>query len=285
MSGKLFHIVCDYGQGDLAWSEIVSAIFDEGVGEGVTIWPTTANSFDTLSTGFAVAQLGLRQFKNPRNVFIFANCAPRKDAAAPRKNNEGEGLLFVELQNGVRVLAVNSGYSLSLVKHGIHQVWSTHVQSGGSQFRSRDFFPQSVASLIARNDLSFCHKRLDTDVIPDVPSGLVGYVDSFGNIKTTFRKNDNTLDLRPGNIVKVKLGSVTQFATVSGGSFGVADGELAFAPGSSGYDAPFWELFKRGGSAYEAFGRPAPGSVISVEKALNKAYSPTRRRRGTKAAK
>lgn len=269
MSGKLFHIVCDYGQGDLAWSEIVSAIFDEGVNEGVTIWPTTANSFDTISTGFAVAQLGARNFKNPDKVFIFANCAPRKDDTVARENNEGEGLLYVKLKNGVRVLAVNSGHSLSFVRPYIAEVWSTNAQSGGSQFRSRDFFPVSVAQLVARNDLSFRNKQLGLEVIPEATVGLVGYVDSFGNIKTTYRQGDlPTSGLKPGDILKVKVGEVTMFATVSGGSFGVADGELAFAPGSSGHEAHYWELFKRGGSAYEAFRRPKPGSVITLVKSV-----------------
>ncbi len=268
MSGKLFHIVCDYGPGDLAWAEIVSAIFDRGVGAGVTVWPTTANSFDTISTGFTVAQLANREFTNPRNVFVFGNCAPRKDASKPRHNNEGEGLLYLELVNGVRVLGVNSGYSLSFLRDNVREVWSTNAQSGGSQFRSRDFFPISIAQLIANEDLSFRQKQLIVEVIPEVPGGLVGYRDSFGNMKTTFRQNDSTTSgLTPGDIVKVKIGTVTLLATVSGGSFGVADGELAFAPGSSGYHLPYWELFKRGGSAFEAFGKPKAGSEITVEKA------------------
>jgi hypothetical protein len=266
MTGKLFHIVCDYGSGDLAWSEIVSAIFDEGVREGVVIWPTTANSFDTISTGFTVAQLACRQFKNPANVFIFANCAPRKDAVNARKNNEGEGLLYVELNSGVRVLAVNSGYSLSFLRGQIKEVWSTVAQTGGSQFRSRDFFPISVAQLVTKGDLSFRDKQLDISVVPEPPSGVIGYVDSFGNIKTTFRQNDSVItSLKSGDLVKIKIGEVTQYATVSGGSFGVADGELAFAPGSSGHGLFYWELFKRGGSAQTAFGNPKPGSLIAVE--------------------
>lgn len=276
---KLIHLVCDYGPGDLAWSEIVSALVDQGM-DGVTAWPTAANSFDTVSTGFTVAQLAARRFKNPGNVYIFANCAPRKDAARPRTNNEGEGLLYAVLENGVRVLAVNSGYSLSFLRPYIKELWSTNAQEGGSQFRSRDFFPIAIAQLLMRDDLSFLKNRLTVeDVVPEYPRSVVGYVDSFGNMKTTIKQGDNVLDgLKPGDVVKVKIGTVTLFGTVAGGSFGVGEGELAFAPGSSGHDGAFWELFKRGGSAYEAFDKPAPGSTIFVERASR---APRRRPRRT----
>lgn len=262
---QLLHLICDYGPNDQAWAEIVSSLHDEGV--NATIWPTTANSFDTISTGFTLAQLACKKFKKPENVFVFANCAPRKDAARARKNNEGEGLLYIKLKNGVRVLAVNSGYSLSFLRPYIAEIWSTVTQSSGSQFRSRDFFPIAIAQLM-RGDMSFLRTQLVVDdVVDDYPHGVVGYVDSFGNIKTTHRTGDKNLtSMKPGQILKVKIGRVTQFATFSGGSFGVRDGELAFAPGSSGYDRPFYELFKRGASAFEAFGRPAPGSPISVTK-------------------
>lgn len=263
---QLLHLICDYGPNDQAWAEIVSSLHDEGV-VGATIWPTTANSFDTISTGYTLAQLACKKFKKPENVFVFANCAPRKDAARPRRNNEGEGLLYAKLRNGVRVLVVNSGYSLSFLRPYISELWTTDAKSAGSQFRSRDFFPIVIAQLM-RGDMSFLCKELSAAaVIDDVPRGVVGYVDSFGNIKTTYRDGDKNLaGMKPGQILKVKIGRVTQFATASGGSFGVRDGELAFAPGSSGYDRPFWELFKRGSSAFEAFGRPAPGSVITVTK-------------------
>jgi hypothetical protein len=55
-----------------------------------------------------------------------------------------------------------------------------------------------------------------------------------------------------------------RYATVTGGSFNVPEGDLAFAPGSSGHDKPFWELFKRGGSAWLEFGKPHTGSLVEV---------------------
>jgi hypothetical protein len=58
---------------------------------------------------------------------------------------------------------------------------------------------------------------------------------------------------------------------VSDGSFEVEEGMLAFAPGSSGWSAPdgnevLWmELFLRGGSAWDAFGRPDAGARLEIQ--------------------
>lgn len=59
-------------------------------------------------------------------------------------------------------------------------------------------------------------------------------------------------------------------AIVSDGTFAVAEGEPAFAPGSSGWIGRrgrlcFYELLLRGGSAAERFGRPSAGSPVEVE--------------------
>jgi hypothetical protein len=59
-------------------------------------------------------------------------------------------------------------------------------------------------------------------------------------------------------------------AIMSGGSFAVEPGQLAFAPGSSGWREPhgvetqWMELFLRGGSAWKAFDCPPVGERIHI---------------------
>lgn len=70
--------------------------------------------------------------------------------------------------------------------------------------------------------------------------------------------------------VRIRIGDVEREAIASDGSFAVEPGQLAFAPGSSGWARPgggevrFVELFLRGGNAWEAFGRPAVGTPVMV---------------------
>ena len=128
-------------QCDLAWAEVMAALAAK-LHDDAHMHITSIHPFDTISTGFVVAQLALTPAElRPQNLLVFANTAPRKDKKEARANNEGEGLLFATLKNGVQVLAVNSGYSLTFIRDDIQELWSTNVEEVGSQFRSRDYFP------------------------------------------------------------------------------------------------------------------------------------------------
>ncbi len=265
---SFIHLVCDYAPGDMAWAEIVAALSCK-LHDDTRIHTTSVHAFDTISTGFILAQLALTPNKlRPSNVLVFANTAPRRDRKEARPNNEGEGLLFATLKNGVQVLAVNAGNSLSFIKNDIQELWSTNVEEQGSQFRSRDYFPLAV-SKASRSDFSFIKNKLAiAEIVPDEPKDIVGYVDSFGNIKTTIRSGDSKLEhLTPGTRLKISIGSQSKTATVATGSFNILEGDLAFSPGSSGHDKRYWELFKRGGSAADEFAHPVAGAAVKIQPA------------------
>lgn len=262
----LVHVVCDYREGDLAFSEITSALARE-LPDQYTCHITSIPSFETVATGFVVAQLGLQHQKlRPEKMLVYVNCAPRKDLRAARKNNEGEGLLYGVLRNGVPVVAVNSGYSLSFVREDLRELWSVKVSRGGSQFRSRDIFPEIVGK-VAFERFDFLKRKLNPrSVIPACPAAVVAYVDSFGNLKTSFREGDKKLArLKPGQRIFARINEVRFALTVAAGSFNVREGDIAFSPGSSGHDRRFWEIFQRGASAWETFRRPASGASIELE--------------------
>jgi hypothetical protein len=263
---KLIHIIVDYAPGDLAAAEVVSALAAQIPGD--YHWHVTSvHSFDTVSTGFAVAQLGLQtEALRPKDTLIYANCAPRKDLREARTNNEGEGFFYGVLSSGVRVMVVNSGYSLSFIRENLTELWSVSVDKGGSQFRSRDNFPQLVGRA-ARGEIDFKIDKLDPlNVIPPPPPSAVAYVDSFGNLKTTIRAGDPEIkDLQPGQRVAVLINDVEMAVTVAAGSFNVQEGDIALAPGSSGHDRKYWEIFQRGGSAWHTYKKPRPGAKITIK--------------------
>ncbi|MBX9689990.1 MAG: hypothetical protein K2X27_24985 [Candidatus Obscuribacterales bacterium] len=260
------HLICDYAPGDLAWAEVYSAMTAR-LPENSGFHITSVGSFDTIATGFVLGQLALTDKSlRPENLVIFANCAPRKDRKEARENNAGEGLLAGVLKNGVRVLVVNSGFSMSFIREHISQLWTVDVEEEGSQFRSRDFFPRALSRMLNNED-GFKKQLVNPmDVIRDYPEEVIGYIDSFGNLKTTIRAGDHIIaDLKAGDRIKVRIGTVLRTATVATGSFNVMEGDLAFAPGSSGQDRRFWEFFQRGGSASAEFGFPHVGSNIVIE--------------------
>ncbi len=160
----------------------------------------------------------------------------------------------------MKVVGVNAGYTLSFIKEYAEELRTVNVSRGGSQFRSRDVFPPA-ATAILRGDSSILGNSLTVGQIPDVPHDRIAWIDGYGNIKTTIPAH--TLHLKPEAKIVIRIGDVVSDAVYSDGSFKVPEGTLAFAPGSSGWLPPrqtepvrWMELFLRGGSAWERFGRP-----------------------------
>ena len=259
----LVHIVADYGPGDLAFAEVIQRIKLHLPDAEPVLTPVPP--FATLAAGFCVAQLALNEA--PAGTLIYHNVAPRQDDEQSRPSNAGEALAFARLPTGVRVVGVNAGYAFSFLRDAAEEIRWAAVPSKGSQFRSRDLFPQAAAA-IALGQLEALGAAMKDGDIPDIPENRVAYIDGYGNLKTTVRADHK----RPPNgaIVAVTVESMRQNAIACDDSFGVPPGRLAFAPGSSGWTVSgrqtrWMELFLRGGNAWEFFGRPAIGSRITLD--------------------
>lgn len=253
---KLFHVVADYGKQDPAFHEVEQRLLS--LYPDFKIIETSVPPFNTIATGFWIYQFALGD--HPKGMMIYSNTAPRKDDKNSRKENAGEHFIYAKLKNNVEVLAVNAGYCFSFVKPFIKELKALNVQNQGSQFRSRDFYPKAAAA-VANNDKSIFGHDIDKKYILDEPSNMIAWVDGYGNIKTTIRRSQ--VKFKQGEKVQIVIDGVVRTALVSGGSFSVAEGELAFSFGSSGYENPFVELFLRGGNAWKHFGKP--NSFANIE--------------------
>lgn len=258
----LVHIIADYGFGDLAFAEVVQRIrFYLPDAEPIL---TPVPAFATLAAGFCIAQLGLNEA--PAGTIIYHNVAPREDDEQARVGNAGERLAFARLPTGVRVIGVNAGYAFSFVRDVAELSWAA-VAAEGSQFRSRDLFPQAAAA-IALGQPDALGDKIEPSDIPDVPSNRIAYIDGYGNLKTTIQYDAS--DGSDRATIRLRIGDIEKEATKSDGSFAVEPGQLAFAPGSSGWtnaqgeETRWIELFLRGGNAWEFFGRPSVGTQIEI---------------------
>jgi len=141
------------------------------------------------------------------------------------------------------------------------------VPAGRQQFRSRDVFPQAAAA-IALGLPTALGDEIDASALPPPPPSVIAYVDGYGNLKTTIAYDAHKV--RPGKGIRVRVNDREHEATVSDGAFAVRHGELAFAPGSSGWPmrhggkVQWMEIFLRGGNAWDLFERPAIGSPVSI---------------------
>jgi S-adenosylmethionine hydrolase len=258
----LLHLIADFGAGDLAFAEVIQRL--KLYLPEAEIVATPVPPFATLAAGFCVAQLGLGDA--PAGTVIFHNVAPRKDDIGVRRDNDGERLVWAELPNGVQVVGVHAGFAFSFVRDRARALRYVDAPSAGSQFRSRDLFPEAVARVV-RGDAGVLAGPLALDAIPEVPPDRIAFIDGFGNLKTTIGAERAP---ESGSLLQVRIGEGVCDAMVAGGGFSVPDGALAFSPGSSGWGSGaaqlrWMELFHRGGSAWEAFGRPEVGDRIEIE--------------------
>ncbi len=223
----LVHIIADYGQGDLAFAEVVQRLLQHLPDASPVLTPVPP--FATLAAGFCIAQLGLNPA--PAGTLIYHNVAPRADDEAARADNAGERLAYARLPTGVRVIGVNAGYTYAFVRDAAEELRWAAVPAAGSQFRSRDLFPQAAAA-IALGHPDALAAAIDLTAIPAIPRDHLAYVDGYGNLKTT--RATARVEITTGARVRVRLGTVAHDAVVSDGTFAVEPGQLAFAPGSSG---------------------------------------------------
>lgn len=258
----LIHLVADYGHGDLAFAEVAQRLMR--LLPEATVLPTPVPAFDTVSAGFCAAQLALGD--GPGERLVFTNVAPRTDRPDPRPGNQGERLVAAYCTNGVLVVGVNAEHSFSFLReHAV--IRAVDVPDAGSQFRSRDLFPDVVAQL-AGGDHGALGAELATDLIPPPPERAVAYVDGYGNLKTTWTE----APVPVGQRVRVVVDGGMAVATVGDGTFEVPEGEMSFAPGSSGWpggggSGAFYEVLLRGGNAAERLGRPSAGTPVEVQPA------------------
>jgi hypothetical protein len=260
----LLHVIADYGVSDPAFGEVLQRVQSSVSDLNPFVYPTSVAFSDTIAAGFWIYQYALGKGKGP--LFIYSNVAPRKVQRAAMKNNAGEGLKYGKLENGVEIVAVNSEYIFSFVKPFLTEFKDINVSNQGTQFRSRDNYPRIVGEVMHGSHESLAEK-LPVSLIPDVPTSKVAWIDGYGNIKTTIRRSE--VKLKPGSKVRIEINGVIWTGIMADGSFSVNHGELAFSPGSSGYDDPFMEIFLRRHivkdvSASDVFNHPVNGSDIKI---------------------
>src|SRR5918994_6340723 len=180
----LFHVVADYGPGDLAFAEVAQRI-KLHLPDAEPLYTPVA-PFATLAAGFCVAQLGLNPA--PPGTVVYHNVAPREDEEEAREGNEGESLAYALLPNGGRVIGVNAGYAFSFVRDAAEELRWASVPAEGSQFRSRDLFPEAAADIVA-GSTSTLAGQIEPSAIPEVPKDRVAYADGYGNLKTTTQQD------------------------------------------------------------------------------------------------
>ena len=115
-----------------------------------------------------------------------------------------------------------------------------------TQFRSLEFVPR-VADWVVRG-LNVPSEEWSLDNVGDIGSGMIWYVDNFGNCKTTMLHGEANFE--EGEIIKTAVGDLKFYRRLAD----VPKDEAAVIMGSSGFEGQrFVELVVQGKSAAERF--------------------------------
>ena len=250
-------ILTDYPRDDLAHDEVHQSLVTACVSRG--IYPANIDvgavpGMDTIVAGFKTAQLVFNSKLGYGHIF-HTNCAPRKNIVSIK--SQGEKIVLGITSQGVVALMVNSGYSIApffeAVKAGEMMFFQTSVPDSGSQFRSRDFFPDAMADLTLHlatrfaalgedkinqllkarafreilDGFSYLGAELDLDSFPHLPEATVYYVDSFGNIKLNYKHKALLAQHAVGTKLVVAIGNTVVDAIVGDVGFSMGEGVIA----------------------------------------------------------
>lgn len=227
-------VIADYGGGhttDHAFAEVRNHFYRFDTSHkirSVTEHPVFA--FSTIETGFWIAQEGLHS--EHRDFVIFSNTAPRGDIEW--QGQEEQHFVCGLLDNNIPFFAVNAGFNLSFVKERIKGMWKVKVPNTGTQFRSRDFYPQATMRIFY-GDLTAVGDPVDSSKIPNIPVFHVASVDGYGNLKTTIKKSHLSDTVLKSKILRVTINGYVHFVLntlipkVSGRIY-----DLCMVQGSSG---------------------------------------------------
>jgi len=245
----IIQLIADYGTGDPAFGEVIQKL--TYLDRHIRVHAMSVPAFSTVATGIWIAQFAL--VNAYPGLIVYSNTAPRKLLTGMKGQVDGGRFVYTKLDDGATVMAVNAGYCLSFIKDKIKSLHLVNVPNVGSQFRSRDFYPDAVM-LSAKGDMRLIGDEIDVASVPDAPKNIIGFVDGYGNLKTTLRHSESTLGV--GTKVNITVHGVTKAGVVADETYKAGDGDISFAPGSTGGNDRFMEIWVRGGSAWEVFGKP-----------------------------
>lgn len=227
-------VIADYGgelTTDHAFSEVQNHFFRFDTKRKVRFLSEhPVFAFSTIETGYWIGQEALHS-QHP-DLVIFSNTAPRGDIAW--KGEHRQYFVCGLLDNGIPIFAVHAGYNLSFVKDRLVGLWEVVCPNEGTQFRSRDYYPEATMAIL-NGDMTRVGKPLSIDEIMDVPEYFVASIDGYRNVKTTIREADLSAEIKKSRVLRVTINgsSTLVLNTLVDGNKGKT-GDMCMVVGSSG---------------------------------------------------
>ncbi len=260
-------VIADYGGGyatDHAFNEVRNHFYRFDRQQKIrTVTTHPVYAFSTIETGFWLAQEGLHS--EHKDLVIFSNTAPRGDVTW--KGEDGQYFVCGILDNGIPIFAVHAGYNLSFVKNRLKGLWQVKVPNIGTQFRSRDYYPETAMAILM-GDYTKIGQEIDLGKIADIPAFKLASVDGYGNLKTTILKSQLKDSVLKAKILRVTVNGYSHLVinSLTDNPIKTNSYDLCLVQGSSGGKVSnFLEIVRLMARACDDFKVPGPwDSMASI---------------------
>ncbi len=270
---KKLIVVADWAADSLSCQEIRSTV------EGYVQNPSNPNiSFisstpSSIHTAFLIAQTVITEerYGRPLNTVLFQGSDVVDENLEEGIKTRGK-LFIIRLKSGLHIIGPNSGFSFSLIKPKIDEVFTYPGLSNSGSFRARDVLSRVVAHLMDSQQDDLALEEAHTNMIPEMQRYYVGHIDSFGNILTTIPESIISEKLTYGDELQITINGVTKTVEYTESLFEGMREKLLIYPGTTGsQDDPYVEISMYRDLAdpssltgEEVFNNPNPGARIQL---------------------
>lgn len=271
---KKLIVIADWAHDTLTCQEFRTAVegFSKNPGDAQISFVSSAPI--PLHTSFLMNQIVEieERFGRPQETVIFANTDPRLQAPEGLDQAKGADFIVAKLLSGLYVCGPNAGYTFSMIKPKMDELFVYGNLDKGSQFRSRDLYSRVSAHLMDAMEDEMDLEEFHTGMVSELRGWYVGHIDNFGNIKTTMKLSDLKGIYEFGDEIRIKIHDVEKNVMFARNLFAYPAGTLIIYPGSSGKrEDPYMELSVRrnftekdASTGLQAFNFPKPGMGVEM---------------------
>lgn len=169
--------------------------------------------------------------------------------------------IILRLISGMYICGINNQYNFSLIKHKIEEVYKYDMDSSQSSHENQW---RMCAHLLESMQDDLDLEEMASSIIPDLRGHYIGYIDNYGNIKTTMRHDFFKGRYELGDTISLRIGMQTHQMIYR--DHIMQDDEFSLVPSEDTFlDNPFMNIVNHNGrTPEELFHYPKPGMTIEM---------------------
>jgi hypothetical protein len=216
----------------------------------------------TIHTTFLASQLIYteKEFGRPLETVIYLDTHDKSQIENLIVLEESE-FIVAHLASGMYVCGQNNGYSFSMIKPNIEELYIYRGLEKGSRFMARDTYARILAAFMDAQQDTLDLEELSSNIVPTVEGFFVGHIAAFNTVLTTIPYEWMHQKYKYDDMVPIKINSVEKKLRFVSSSSEADKDEVVLCPSAAGEkNNPYIELL-RGGTVYNDV---QPGMKVEV---------------------